>query len=74
MDDEDWSCNDLYLKTADVLDRQQGPKKMKLFENMDVKLLLPTVAEDTTSKIQHLWSELIELNNLICLPASKLTG
>ena len=50
-----------------------GPEKLKLFENMDVKLLLPTLAENTTSKIQHLWSELIELNKLICLPASKLT-
>ena len=51
-----------------------GPEKLKLFENMDVKLLLSTVAEDSTSKIQHLWSELIELIKLICLLASKLTG
>jgi hypothetical protein len=43
---------------------------LKVFENIE---LLPTVAENTTSRIQHLMHELIELNKLICLPASQLT-
>ena len=50
-----------------------GPEKLKVFENIQIRSLLPTVAEDTTSRIQHLWDELIELNKLICLPASQLT-
>ena len=50
-----------------------GPEKLKVFENIEIQQLLPTVAETTTSRIQHLWHELIELNKLICLPASQLT-
>ena len=50
-----------------------GPEKLKLFGAIDIKSLLPSLREEHSSKIQHLWSELLELNQLICLPASKLT-
>jgi hypothetical protein len=50
-----------------------GPEKLKVFDSIDIKSLLPTISEDTSIRIQHLWSELLELNKLICLPSSKLT-
>ena len=50
-----------------------GPEKLKVFGSIDIKSLLPTISEDTSIRIQHLWSELLELNRLICLPSTKLT-
>ena len=51
-----------------------GPEKLKVFQNIKIRPLLPTFPEDTASQIQHLWDELLELNKLICLPASHLTS
>ena len=50
-----------------------GPVKLKVFDSIDIKSLLPTISEDTSIRIQHLWSELLELNKLICLSSTKLT-
>ena len=51
-----------------------GPEKLKVFDSIDIKSLLPTISDDTSTRIQHLWTELLELNKLICLPSSKLTS
>ena len=51
-----------------------GPEKLKVFENIKIESLLPVISEDTSTRIQHLWSELLKLNKLICLPKSKLTS
>ena len=42
-----------------------GPEKLKLFDHIDIPHLLPTVDSSTTSTMQKLWKELIEINRLL---------
>ena len=41
-----------------------GPEKLKLFRNVRIADLVPKLSPDATTKIQHLWKELLELNSL----------
>ena len=51
-----------------------GPEKLKLFESTEIKFLLPGFSEERSSRLQHLWDELLKLNKLICLKAADLSS
>ena len=49
-----------------------GPEKLKVCQNIDIKVLLPLVSSDKRSRIQHLWTELLSLNTMFSKPANEL--
>lgn len=49
-----------------------GPEKNKVFANICIPTLLPNLAEATTSSIQWLWTELLELNKVFSKCAKEL--
>ena len=49
-----------------------GPEKLKVFENINIQMLLPLVNSEHCSRIQHLWSELYALNKILSKPAKEL--
>lgn len=51
-----------------------GPEKLRVFQNIHIRLLLPNFPSDEASKIQHLWDELLQLNLLFCKPGKELSS
>ena len=41
-----------------------GPEKLKVFRNINIHSLLPSVNSAECDRIQHLWSELLSLNTI----------
>ena len=50
-----------------------GPKKLCVFHNIHIRLLLPNFPCNEAGKIQHLWDELLQLNMLFCKPGKELS-
>lgn len=50
-----------------------GPKKLKLFRNMNIQVLLPNNEPKSCCCIQHLWEELLGLNTIITKSAEDLS-
>ena len=51
-----------------------GPKKLKLFRNIDIRTLLPNISDNKCQQIQHLWDELLQLNLTISKTAAELSN
>lgn len=50
-----------------------GPEKLRVCQNIHIRLLLPNFPCSEASKIQHLWDELLQLNMLFSKPAEELS-
>lgn len=50
-----------------------GPEKLKLFKNISISTLLPTLPPTDTSRIQHLWDELLRLKNIFSKQPEELS-
>ena len=50
-----------------------GPEKLCVFQNIQIRLLLPEFPTSEASKIQHLWDELLQLNMLFSKPDEELS-
>ena len=49
-----------------------GSEKLKVFQNINIQSLLPSVNSAECDRIQHLWSELLSLNTIFSKPAIEL--
>ena len=50
-----------------------GPEKLRVFQNIRIRFLLPEFSSSEASKIQHLWDELLQLNMLFSKPGEELS-
>ena len=51
-----------------------GPEKLKVVRRINIQALLPNFDASQCQAIQHLWNELLALNNVISKPASELSS
>ena len=50
-----------------------GPEKLKLFANVNIQELLPSLPESETIQIQVLWTELLQLNEMFSQRPEEIT-
>lgn len=50
-----------------------GPEKLKLFANVNIQELLPSLPESETIQIQVLWTELLQLNEMFSRRPEEIT-